>query len=284
MKQTIAHEPAHEQKLVSNEARTYFVNDEFFFLRHQRPTDDEWLHLHQPYRIGSPRLINIERGEGHYIINLQEHTAQAGDLFYLPAGAIMQCDGMTDDYSISVVYLGRQRQTEGSALPLQLHLSESQQTLVSQYFDLTASILAAEGYQPSVIDRLLSSFFFLVTRYREEAISQSDSMLSRQAVLFQQFLSLVNRHAAQGARTIQFYADRLCTAPHHLCAVVKEASGQTIMQWVERAVVSEAKVELRYTDRPVSDIAHQLHFDDASTFTRYFRRVTGMTPSEYREK
>ena len=83
-------------------------------------------------------------------------------------------------------------------------------------------------------------------------------------------------------RAIPFYANQLCLSPNRLSAVIKEYSGQTVMQWLNRRLVLQAKVLLRGGTDPIGDIAFALGFDEQGSFARFFKRETGMTPTEYR--
>ena len=56
------------------------------------------------------------------------------------------------------------------------------------------------------------------------------------------------------------------------------------MHWVNRATIQEAKVLLKTNDAMGYEIAHRLHFPNASAFSKFFKRETGMTPREYQEK
>jgi AraC family transcriptional regulator, transcriptional activator of pobA len=49
-------------------------------------------------------------------------------------------------------------------------------------------------------------------------------------------------------------------------------------------VLLEAKRLLRYSDLPVTEIAYRLNFEDPSYFSRFFKKYTGFSPSEFREQ
>ena len=107
--------------------------------------------------------------------------------------------------------------------------------------------------------------------------------MSRKEDIFHRFVALINNHAA-AEHAISFYADRLCLTPNHLGAVVREVSGQTVMEWIHRYIIQQAKLQLKYSDLPVWQIGEQLNFTNPSFFSKFFRRETGMTPAEYRRK
>ena len=117
--------------------------------------------------------------------------------------------------------------------------------------------------------------------YNKENAERKRHPVSRQEDIFHRFTILVNEHAAR-EHAIAFYADRLCLTPNHLGAVIREVSGQTVMQWIHRHIIQQAKLQLKYSDLPVWQIAESLNFPNPSFFSKFFKRETGMTPAEYR--
>ena len=85
-------------------------------------------------------------------------------------------------------------------------------------------------------------------------------------------------------RSVNFYADKLCLTPHYLSSVIRETSGQTVMQWINQAVILEAKVLLKHSNLLVFQISDELNFPNPSFFSKFFKRMTGMTPAEYQKQ
>jgi len=56
------------------------------------------------------------------------------------------------------------------------------------------------------------------------------------------------------------------------------------MQWINQAVILEAKVLLKHSDLLVFQISDELGFPNPSFFSKFFKRMTGMTPAEYQKK
>lgn len=83
-------------------------------------------------------------------------------------------------------------------------------------------------------------------------------------------------------RRVDFYADKMCLSSKHLSAVVKEVTGKTAGDWIDIYVILEAKVLLRTTSLTIQQISDRLHFANQSFFGKYFKRLTGKTPSAYR--
>lgn len=97
------------------------------------------------------------------------------------------------------------------------------------------------------------------------------------------FKQLVNAHYAR-ERGLAFYADQLCITPKHLAETVKAATGKRAGEWLADAVVLEAQVLLQTPALPIGQIAEALHFAGPSTFGRFFRQHTGLTPAGYRQR
>ena len=83
---------------------------------------------------------------------------------------------------------------------------------------------------------------------------------------------------------MKFYANKLCLTPNYLSGVVKEYTGKTATEWVNDFVILEAKIMLKDTGYSIQEISDRLHFPDQSTFGKYFKKLTGVSPKMYREK
>ena len=86
------------------------------------------------------------------------------------------------------------------------------------------------------------------------------------------------------SRDVAFYADRLCITSKHLSQVVKEVSGKSALDIIEEYVITECKALLLSTTMTIQQISDSLNFTTQSVFGKYFKRVTGISPSEYRNR
>ncbi len=84
-------------------------------------------------------------------------------------------------------------------------------------------------------------------------------------------------------RSVRFYADRSVVSLKYFSTVIRQLSGNSPLKLIETVVAGEAKSLLNDSYRSIKDIANALNFPDAPTFTKYFLRVTGMTPKAYRK-
>ena len=100
--------------------------------------------------------------------------------------------------------------------------------------------------------------------------------------LFFDFLRLVPIHFIEH-HDVAFYASRLCITPRYLSQIVREVSGRTVVDYINQMLLMEASYLLLQTSLPIVQIAYRLHFSEAASFTRFFTRMKGKNPREYRK-
>lgn len=101
--------------------------------------------------------------------------------------------------------------------------------------------------------------------------------------LFGQFMRLLESDF-KVSQNVAYYAQKLNISPKYLNNIVRAASTLTPKTMIDHYVVLQIKLQLRTSDISIKQMAYEYHFSDASFFSRHFRRLTGMTPQEFREK
>ncbi len=99
----------------------------------------------------------------------------------------------------------------------------------------------------------------------------------------EQFLQLVFERGKAPA-TVSEYARMLNVSANYLNKTVKAHTHRTAIDWIEIARVNLSKILLKDPQVPVSEVAARVGIDDQSYFARFFKKQTGMTPSEFRAK
>lgn len=79
-------------------------------------------------------------------------------------------------------------------------------------------------------------------------------------------------------------ADRFFISKFHLSRVFKEQFGVSINTYVRNLRITKAKQMLRFTDKKLEDIGYQCGLGAPHYFSRIFKQIEGITPSEFREK
>jgi AraC family transcriptional regulator, transcriptional activator of pobA len=112
---------------------------------------------------------------------------------------------------------------------------------------------------------------------------QENKKLTSADRISQDFLRLMHKYYLS-KRTLTEYAELLNITTKHLTKSVKNATGETPMNFIHKMLILEAKILLKDTTLSVAEIAYQLSFEDAAYFNRFFKQHTGVTPSTYRNE
>ncbi|MCR5314287.1 MAG: helix-turn-helix domain-containing protein [Bacteroidaceae bacterium] len=107
--------------------------------------------------------------------------------------------------------------------------------------------------------------------------------ISRQETVYRQFIDLLNLYAHR-EREVQFYADQLHISPKYLSTVTQTYSGKNASEWIAEYVVGLAIEMMREKRCKIQDVSANLNFPTQSFFGRYFKRTTGLSPTQYAQK
>ena len=115
----------------------------------------------------------------------------------------------------------------------------------------------------------------------QQMMVDSHSFTTHTEIVFTNFLRLVQEHFMQ-QRDLRFYADRLCVTTTYLSRIVKKMSGSTVKSLISQALANEASIRLKTTTLTITQIADDLGFADQASFCKFFTRMKGVSPKEFR--
>ncbi|WP_418379352.1 helix-turn-helix domain-containing protein [Alistipes finegoldii] len=138
-------------------------------------------------------------------------------------------------------------------------------------FDIVSGLIATTIYKVGDI----------MYHYLAEHPEGQNNSHNRAEEYFKQFTHLLGEHFRE-KRSVGFYARQLCITPKYLTTLIKRISGQSVSEWIDNYVILEAKTLLKYSTMSIQEIAYYLNFPNQSFFGSYFKRNTGMSPSQYK--
>lgn len=101
--------------------------------------------------------------------------------------------------------------------------------------------------------------------------------------IYDRFIHLVQDYCMT-EREVKFYADKLFITPKHLNFICKQNTGITASEWIQRFVKERLIVLLENQNLSIAELADMMEFSSRSFFTRYVKKLFGLTPSEYRSR
>jgi AraC-like DNA-binding protein len=252
--------------------------------------------LEYPFKVDVTAAIICIKGKTEGVINLKPYTTDGACLITILPGQIMQYKSISEDFE--GLFLVMSQKFTDSLMPaaadrLPLHLSvrdnpaiplddEALQGMIS-YFEMLKRVIRVEDHPYRIeVARHLTLAFFYGAGAVFHKIADNPKMTHHET-LVEKFLKLVQTHFKE-QRGLEFYANKLCVTAKHLSKIIKATSGKPANDWIDEHVALEAKALLKSTNMTVEQISEELNFPSQSFFGKYFKRVTGLSPRDYKVK
>ena len=271
--------------LLAEDEKQYYVDEHIYIAMNTHDFGQKHLRRDQPYRVDEGRVMMVTKGWVRVVINLEEQRLERQSLIVLVPDSIFEILEWSSDFDMQAFTFKDLPLAVGDlhmSHQIILTLDDDEWLLTSEYVQLMWHEVQRQPLLPESIIHLQTALLLELKRIADREESRWQQSATRQDKIFHKFLTLVNQYGLR-ERKIEFYADKLCVTPNHLGAVIKRASGLTIMQWLNRHAIQKAKVLLRYSDLPVWEVAERMNFANPSFFSKFFKGETGMTPGEYRK-
>jgi AraC family transcriptional activator of pobA len=261
--------------------------------------DVAWVHDLRGFIVGDPHslaffdVILVTSGAGWLWLDSSRHAVRPGTVFFTTPGQVRrwettELDGLclffeepfTKEFLHDDAFLDRlpyfQVDSARAALALAPGAARSlrarlvaMQREIAHYRRDSIDLLRAQLHETLIVlARLYAS------THRVAPQRATHRIVSR-------FRELVERDAGHRHRVAD-YAAELAVTPGHLSVLCTQYAGQRAKRVLHDVLVSRARRMLLYTDESTARIGASLGFEDASYFSRFFRRETGQTPSEFR--
>lgn len=277
---------------------------ENYIFSHITPQDETSpFDMSMPMRFGGLMFVLCLDGDISVDINLNTYHITAGMVAITGPDAIVKVNSVEwktlDAYSLFVspefirdinidINVFGQRMYSHPRSPL-FKLSPEEMNLLKRYLELlhlNAKENAEDVYSKNISRCLLASVLYQMMRFvvkRKEEVEEEPATFSRRMNYVQEFVRLVHTfHRSE--RSVGFYAGKLFISPKYLSLIVKEATGRSAAEWIDEYVILEAKNMLRFSGKNIQQVAYDLNFTSQSSFGKYFKHLTGMSPSEFMKK
>ena len=247
-----------------------------------------------PFVINDHRLGIITRGEGEVNFNLVDHHLTAGTLIYIGPGTIitpirfsndleLQGIGLFADFPMPFADGQFPSAFNGQVRDFQLPVAKEDLQTARNILDTLWHLVHQPDYHRQTASSLVAALMHHYDRLFHQQADNLAATRSREQTIFDRFILLVNQHCRE-QHQISYYAERLCLTERYLGTIVRQTSGTTAKEWIDRALIARIKVELRHTDKSVARISEEMNFPNPSFFSKYFKRLTQQTPAQYRSK
>lgn len=240
-----------------------------------------------PYRTTFNFIIFVTQGRIKQQLEISEYEIAPGSVLLIRQGSITRTLEISPDTEGFFIVFENEML---SNISLDKHagynffktspfaaLSEATENWLSHLLRLLELELAGDE-KSAEIGGMLFKAALLKIMTRDE---HDEMAVKRTFYITLQFKELVQQYH-QIEKKVLFYANKLSISENYLCKCIKETTGKPPKQWIVESSILHSQVLLQDISRDISSVAFELNFQSVSYFTRQFRHVTGISPSEFR--
>jgi AraC family transcriptional activator of pobA len=245
----------------------------------------------QPHRKDYYHLVFVQRGGSRHWVDMTPYVLKENALYFSAPGQLQLKEKLAPLWGVSVAFTREflaQQPAALAQLPLLLNPQNGHELLLTPadvaFVEDTLARLEAESHrpgewqQPMLTAHLTVLLTYLSRLYTEQFPGHEPSA---DQLLLRKYRARIEAHFRE-RHEVGAYAALLHISAGHLSEVVKAQSGKPAIAHIQERLVLEARRLLFHTPQSVKEIAYDLGFADASYFSRFFKRETGLTPAGYR--
>lgn len=251
------------------------------------------LHHHAPMEI-----IICEESTYTVIANQKKYLLHEGDILIIPPNMLHELkaqehgsrfillinmeimEGLKDYRALDPIFMQAYLCTPETHPEIYRQIHSTFMLMIDEYF-------SANIFWESKIYGFVFSILSLIGREHFKIQSGADSLVpSRERredyVKFSSLLNYLNEHYPDNI-SLDDAAKYLGFSKYYFTRLFKQQTGMTFYDYLSRKRISAAQAMLS-TDLSITEIALRTGFNDPSSFTRCFKKVTDSSPNEYRSR
>ena len=234
------------------------------------------------------------RGEARFTLLGVKRVIKQNEIFCFLPGHFVAIDGVSDDFEAHYGIISESFIKDvTSRFPnvmfdyliahpsMPMTLAAMDEAL--RYFDLI-ELKIKEKYnlfQKDIIFNILYSYALDMYNMINRDLPNLPLGKTANERIFDKFTLLAYHHLKEN-NPVTYYADALNITPKHLSKVVKMIKGVSVKQWLDGLMMQDLKQILINTQMSVQEISDEYNFSSADAFHHFFKKHTGMSPSNYR--
>lgn len=248
------------------------------FIDHNSGRDIHW---HEEIEI-----LYFTRGKGTVSCNLRDIEVKAGDIIFvngneLHAGCFNGTNTLCYCIQINTEFFHNMLGKE--YVVFENVISDER---CAELLDSIISLSKLEGFT-NIIEakRNLFEFLMLVAKDHVSAVLSEDAYKKhfRRLDTFNSIIEFIEMNYDQPL-TVKEIADRFFISPSYFAHFFKERTGRSVIDYINHVRIERAKGILRIEDADIGEVACRVGFSDINYFSRKFRMLEGITPSQYKKQ
>jgi AraC-like DNA-binding protein len=251
-----------------------------------------------PCRVDALVMVVCVRGNVSFTLHSRDYTVEANQ-FFVASTSVLQLQKVADsefymlvfssDFlmgaNIDVGFIARlvsQFRVNAYIAPL----AQSELRGVCRLFETLHEAYMSSKRSEYMNFSLRHVYCAMIYRIADSLLDVKDvpsvGVKDRSSEYFERLIKLLAENYREH-RNVEFYATQMCISSKHLSRVIRNFTGKSVHQWIDEFVALEIKNMLRHSKLSIQQISNELNFPNPSFMGQYFKRITGLTPGEYKK-
>jgi AraC family transcriptional activator of pobA len=240
-----------------------------------------------PYRTTFNFVLFITKGHLKQYLENKEYRVEKGGVIFIKQGTITATIELSDDvegfflaYENNIVSEQElpKHKTSIFFMPPFLNLDNLTYGTIKQLLTIMEQELWLNTLNLNEI--IITMLHLILVKILSTDSDSHHKSATRPMELSLQFRDILFKYHRDEKR-VTFYADKLSVTENYLNKCVKNITQKSPKQWINEMDINYSKALLQ-SSKDIAEIAYQLNFHTASHFTQLFKKITGITPKEYR--
>ena len=147
---------------------------------------------------------------------------------------------------------------------------------LSNRYASAVAVFLSQGFTPDEAESKAKAYI------NTQVVKASD-LQGRSSELYNELLDAIMEHHRE-ASDVKFYADLLNVSSRYLAQVTRRISGKSPKAIIDDYLIHEIELQLKTTDNTVQEIAYRFGFSSQAHFTKFFKKLKGVSPTEFRKR
>lgn len=248
--------------------------------------------IFHPHRDQHYILIVLSEGNIKLMVDFTEHEIKSPQLLIITPGQVHQIFEAVQPHGWAIsfdpaILMDHDQSYLKNGIGLYT-LSLIDDLLKRRVYDLAELMYEIQISMPNIligrsVQYLIFALIDLINGARYGKVREETNNNSRGFKIEKEFRKLLELHYKEWKKPAE-YAEALFISVAHLNDTVRDISGNTVSLHIQQQNVLEAKRLLLLSDLPVKEIAYELGYNDPVYFSKLFRKITKLTPVDFRQK
>ena len=164
-----------------------------------------------------------------------------------------------------------------------LFLTEDEQVHIETLYAQIITEYQKDSYELDLLIAYSNLIFTYVAKCYKRQFHTRQPLYNKVVVAFKKLLNAYYSGGRTELPSVTYFAQELNLSANYFGDLIKHNTGKTASEIIQEKIITEAKRQLKSGNNTIAEIAYSLGFEYPTYFGRFFKKHTGVTPSQFRK-